>query len=472
MEKKLQALLDLLPEKVVSGNPDKVITDITIDSRTVQPGSLFVALKGVHTDGQRFLGKAARAGAAAALVEDVPADAPADLTFIRVPDVRKAMETVTPFFYDYPGKTMRMIGVTGTNGKTTSTNIIRRVLMQAGYKCGLIGTINVLIGDEALTSHNTTPDVADLQKFLYRMKEAGCQYVVMEVSSHALALNRVAGIEYDTAMLTNITEDHLNRHGTMEVYTEMKMRMFARQTPEDFAVFNADDPGLRGLSRQVRSRVLKFSRKKEVREGAFVRDGEIVLRLNGEERTVCRTEEVRIPGPHNLENALGAVCCAGIMEVPVPVIRHTLKTFRGVEHRIESVRVLDGVEYFNDSKGTNVDSTLKAIETMTRPTVLILGGYDKHVSFDPLSREIMERKDIIRETVLIGETAGQIEESLLRAGYDHIQHAETLREAVVLCRQTAEEGWNVLLSPACASFDMFKDYEERGRIFKKIVAEL
>ena len=190
------------------------------------------------------------------------------------------------------------------------------------------------------------------------------------------------------------------------------------------------------------------------------------------ERTVCRTEEVRIPGPHNLENALGAVCCAGIMEVPVPVIRHTLKTFRGVEHRIESVRVLDGVEYFNDSKGTNVDSTLKAIETMTRPTVLILGGYDKHVSFDPLSREIQERKDIIRETVLIGETAGQIEESLLRAGYDHIQHAETLREAVVLCRQTAEEGWNVLLSPACASFDMFKDYEERGRIFKKIVAEL
>jgi UDP-N-acetylmuramoylalanine--D-glutamate ligase len=258
----------------------------------------------------------------------------------------------------------------------------------------------------------------------------------------------------------------------MQVYTEMKMRMFARQTAEDFAVFNADDPALQKLCRQVRSRVLKFSRKREVREGAFVRDGEIVFRMNGEERTVCRTEEVRIPGPHNLENALGAVCCAAVMDVPLPVIRHSLRTFKGVEHRIESVRVLDGVEYFNDSKGTNVDSTLKAVETMTRPTVLILGGYDKKVSFDPLSREIQERRDTIRETVLIGETAPQIEESLLKAGYDHILHAETMRDAVLLCRQVAEEGWNVLLSPACASFDMFKDYEERGRVFKKIVQEL
>ncbi len=344
-----------------------------------------------------------------------------------------------------------LVAVTGTNGKTTTVSLLGEIFKNAGKVTHVVGNIGYPYSLAAMISRPEDVFVCEVSSFQMETADTFHPHV---------------------ALLTNITEDHLNRHGTMEVYTEMKMRMFARQTPEDFAVFNADDPGLRGLWRQVRSRVLKFSRKKEVREGAFVRDGEIVLRLNGEERTVCRTEEVRIPGPHNLENALGAVCCAGIMEVPVPVIRHTLKTFRGVEHRIESVRVLDGVEYFNDSKGTNVDSTLKAIETMTRPTVLILGGYDKHVSFDPLSREIMERKDIIRETVLIGETAGQIEESLLRAGYDHIQHAETLREAVVLCRQTAEEGWNVLLSPACASFDMFKDYEERGRIFKKIVAEL
>ena len=154
------------------------------------------------------------------------------------------------------------------------------------------------------------------------------------------------------------------------------------------------------------------------------------------------------------------------------MIRHSLRTFPGVEHRIESVRILDGVEYFNDSKGTNVDSTLKAVETMTRPTVLILGGYDKKVSFDALSREIMEKRDIIRETVLIGETAGKIEESLRAAGYQQILRADSLRDAVMTCRQIAEDGWNVLLSPACASFDMFKDYEERGRVFKRIVREL
>ena len=246
MQKNLQTLLNLLPEKIVLGDPDRVITDLTIDSRTVQPGSLFVALKGVHVDGHRFLGKAAEAGAAAALVEEVPDDAPAGLTLVRVADARVAMEVIAPFFYDYPGKSLRMIGVTGTNGKTTSTNIIRRVLLAAGHPCGLIGTINVMIGDEPIPSHNTTPDTVDLQKFLYRMKEAGCEYVVMEVSSHALALNRVAGIEYDTALLTNITEDHLDFHKTMEAYRDAKSLLFehlgdgAKQGK--CAVFNADDP--------------------------------------------------------------------------------------------------------------------------------------------------------------------------------------------------------------------------------------
>lgn len=344
-----------------------------------------------------------------------------------------------------------LVAVTGTNGKTTTVSLLGEIFRNAGKVTHVVGNIGYPYSLAAMVSKRE--DV-----------------VICEVSS--FQMETADTFHPHVGLLTNLTEDHLNRHGTMQVYTEMKMRMFARQTADDFAVFNADDPALRVLARQVRSRVLKFSRKRELREGAFVRDGNIILRLNGEEKTVCRTEEVRIPGPHNLENALGAVCCAAVMDVPVPVIRHSLRTFKGVEHRIESVRVLDGVEYFNDSKGTNVDSTLKAVETMTRPTVLILGGYDKKVSFDPLSREIQEKRDIIRETVLIGETAPQIEESLLRNGYDHILHAATMREAVLICRQVAGEGWNVLLSPACASFDMFKDYEERGRIFKNIVNEL
>jgi UDP-N-acetylmuramoylalanine--D-glutamate ligase len=172
-----------------------------------------------------------------------------------------------------------------------------------------------------------------------------------------------------------------------------------------------------------------------------------------------------------LENALGAVCVAAAMNVPAPVIRHSLKTFRGVEHRIESVRELDGIEYINDSKGTNPDSTIKAVQTMSQPTVIILGGYDKHASFDALSREIVN-SPMIRQAVLIGETAGLIRHSLERVGFSAIAEAGSLKEAVEVSRKLARKGWCVLLSPACASFDMFRDYEERGRVFKEIVQAL
>ncbi len=344
-----------------------------------------------------------------------------------------------------------LVAVSGTNGKTTTVSLLGEIFRNAGKVTHVVGNIGYPYSLAAMVSKKE--DV-----------------VVCEVSS--FQMETADTFHPHAALLTNITEDHLNRHGTMEVYTSLKMRMFQHQTGEDYAVFNADDPNLQGLCKQVKSHVLKFSRKKEVREGAFVRDGTIYVSLRGEERAVCATEEVRIPGPHNLENALGAVCIAAAMNIPIPVIRHSLKTFRGVEHRIESVRELDGVQYFNDSKGTNVDSTIKAVDTMTRPTVIILGGYDKHTSFDPLSEEIQRRKEIIREAVLIGDTAAQIEASLRTNGFDHISHAETLQEAVEKSRELAEPGWNVLLSPACASFDMFKDYEERGRIFKKIVNNL
>ena len=341
-----------------------------------------------------------------------------------------------------------LVAVSGTNGKTTTVSLLGDIFANSGRVTHVVGNIGYPFSLAALVSHPEDVMVCEVSSFQMETADTFHPHV---------------------ALLTNITEDHLNRHGTMEVYTEMKMRLFSQQQSGDWAVFNADDPALQGLSRQVRSHVLKFSRKKTVREGAFVRDGNIVLRMGGEEKTICAASEVRIPGPHNLENALGAVCCAAAMGVPAPVIRHSLRTFQGVEHRIESVRVLDDVEYINDSKGTNVDSTLKAVETMEKPTVIILGGYDKHTSFDPLSRRMMERKEIIREAVLIGETGPQISESLHRAGFEHIHWAQSLREAVEKSRALAQPGWNVLLSPACASFDMFKDYEERGRVFKEIV---
>lgn len=340
-----------------------------------------------------------------------------------------------------------LVAVSGTNGKTTTVSLLGEIFANSGKVTHVVGNIGYPFSLAALVSKKEDMIICEVSSFQMETADTFHPHV---------------------ALLTNITEDHLNRHGTMEVYTALKMRMFSNQTAEDYAVFNADDPGLNGLSKQVRSKVLKFSRKREVREGAFVRDDHIIIRIGGSERKVCRTDEVYIPGPHNLENALGAVCVAAALKVPVPVIRHSLKTFQGVEHRIEKVRELDGITYINDSKGTNTDSTIKAVQTMTNPTVIILGGFDKHTSFDPLSREIRE-SGMIRKAVLIGETADLIRTSLERAGFTETEYAGSLGEAVEKARASAQSGWNVLLSPACASFDMFKDYEERGRVFKEIV---
>ena len=343
-----------------------------------------------------------------------------------------------------------LVAVTGTNGKTTTVSLLGDIFAQSGKVTHVVGNIGYPFSLASLISR--PEDV-----------------VVCEVSS--FQMETADTFHPHVALLTNITEDHLNRHGTMEVYTAMKMRMFRNQTEADWAVFNADDPLSEGLSRQVKSQVLEFSRKKEVANGAFVRDGEIWYAHKGSERRICRADEIYIPGPHNLENALGAVCAAMAMNVPAPVIRHSLRTFRGVEHRIEKVRERDGVTYINDSKGTNVDSTIKAVQTMGQPTVIILGGYDKHTSFDPLSREMMNNP-MIRHAVLIGETAPLIRNSLQRAGFTQMTDADSMRDAVEKSAAIAGQGWNVLLSPACASFDMFKDYEERGRVFKQIVKSL
>ena len=293
--------------------------------------------------------------------------------------------------------------------------------------------------------------------------------LVAEVSSFQLETTDT--FHPRVAAVLNITEDHLNRHYTMENYAAVKRRIFARQNETDTAVLNYDDPACRAMAEGLRARVAWFSRTQEVPQGAFVREDKITIRWDGAEKAVCRTDEVYIPGPHNLENALAAAMMACASGVPTAVIRHALRTFKGVEHRIELVRELDGVKWYNDSKGTNVDSTIKAVQTMRAPTVLVLGGSDKHVSFDALAREIIASGQI-KCVVLCGATAPQIESALLAAGYTAIEHAEKYPEMVALCRRLAVPGGNVLLSPACASFDQFSDYEQRGRIFKQLVNEL
>ncbi|GHU68210.1 UDP-N-acetylmuramoylalanine--D-glutamate ligase [Clostridia bacterium] len=343
------------------------------------------------------------------------------------------------------------LAITGTNGKTTTTTLLGEMLRNAGKTAHVVGNIGNPISGAAVEGRT------------------GDTYVI-EVSSFQME----SAVEFhpQVGALLNITPDHLNRHGDMETYISLKRHMFENMTATDTAVVNADDPlavkALDGLP----MRLLKFSRKGEVDQGAFVKDGEVILRTGDTERALCETSEIKIPGGHNLENAMAAVCMASVIGLPAPVIRHTLRTFAGVEHRIETIRVLDGVTYINDSKGTNVDSTLAAVAAMSKPTVVILGGYDKHVSFDELARAMVD-SEWIRKAVLIGDVAAQIRQALEKAGFDGIVDAGyDFEKAIAQSRQLAQSGWNVLLSPACASFDMFHDYEHRGHEFRRIVEAL
>lgn len=344
-----------------------------------------------------------------------------------------------------------LVAITGTNGKTTTTTLVGEFFRAAGRTTHVVGNIGYPITATAGISTDADVTVAEVSSYQ-------CE-TIREFHPHVGAV-------------LNITEDHLARHGTMACYMEMKRRIFSRQTQTDIAVFNADDEDCRRMAQGLCARIAWFSRTQAVDFGACVEDGNVVLHLDGEKKTVCACDEIRIPGPHNLENALAAVAIAGVCGVPTETMREVLHTFSGVEHRIETVRTLDGVTWINDSKGTNVDSTLKAIDTMTRPTVLILGGSDKKTNFDPLAQAIVQSGMIVH-CVLIGDTAQQLREALDRVGYtDYEMASYDFDSCLAACRRAAVAGGNVLLSPACASFDMFVDYEDRGRVFKQKVMAL
>lgn len=381
MQKLLEEIVAVLPEVQVVGDCDKIIKDITADSREVREGSLFICLKGAHVDGHKYLEQAAASGAGAALVEDVPEVCPDGLTLLKVDDTRLGMEVIAPFFYDYPGKTMRMIGVTGTNGKTTTTNIVRAILRKAGFKVGLIGTINIMIEDEAIVAHNTTPDVVDLQRALYRMKEAGCEYVVMEVSSHALALNRVAGCEYDTAALTNITQDHLDFHKTLENYRDAKGLLFEHlhegKKENKTAVFNMDDASSPILCDRTKTRILTYGEgrnnniyplffkveAKQMRLQLHTPVGEMDLLL-------------KITGEFNVYNVMAAVAISLAEQIDKKTIVDVLNGFDGVPGRFQLVEAGQPytviVDYAHTPDG--LENVLKTARSITEGKLWVVFG--------------------------------------------------------------------------------------------------
>jgi len=340
-----------------------------------------------------------------------------------------------------------LIAITGTNGKTTTTTLTGELLKSQVRSTLVAGNIGTPLSEHALDFPADGLVVAEVSSF--------------QLESTEIFRPRVAAV-------LNITPDHLDRHGTLARYAEAKARIFANQTPADCAVLNADDPLAAALAGRAPGRVLWFSRRGPLEHGVFVRDGWIVAKLNGHVEPICPVVEIALRGQHNVENALAAAACALWTGMAPEAIRRGIAAFRGVEHRIERVWDDRGVVFYNDSKGTNVASTIKALESFTEPIVLIAGGKGKGQDFGPLAEAARGR---IRHAVLIGEDRGKIRGSLAAAGVG-IEDASTMEEAVRLARSAARVGDVVLLSPACASFDMFQNFEHRGRVFKAAVRAL
>jgi UDP-N-acetylmuramoylalanine--D-glutamate ligase len=340
-----------------------------------------------------------------------------------------------------------VLAITGTNGKTTTTALTGEILRGQLRPVLVGGNIGTPLSERALD-----------------FPAAGI--VVAETSSFQLEATQT--FRPRVATVLNLAPDHLDRHGTYARYVEAKRRIFANQTEADCAVLNADDPDTVGLAGHTRARVLWFSRQRPLDHGVFVRDGWVVATLNGHAEPVAPVAEITLRGAHNVENVLAATAMALWTGMEPATIRKGIAMFRGVAHRIERVHDARGVTFYNDSKGTNVASTIKALESFPEPVILIAGGKGKGQDFAPLAAAARGR---VRNAVLIGADRDQIRRALHGAGVA-TEYAESMEEAVRLASRRARIGDVVLLSPACASFDMFQNYEHRGEVFKDAVRRL
>jgi len=339
------------------------------------------------------------------------------------------------------------IAITGTNGKTTTTALTGALLGEQHRPVLVAGNIGTPLAAHALTF---PPD----------------GIVVCELSS--FQLETTDAFQPRVAVVLNVTPDHLDRHHTFEAYVNAKARIFGNQTAADCAVLNADDAPTRALAERTRADVLWFSRKTALAHGVFVRDGWIVAKLNGHVETICPLSDIFLRGQHNVENVLAATACALWTGLAPDAIRRGIARFRGVPHRIEFVRDLHGVHYYNDSKGTNVASTVKALESFSESIVLIAGGVGKGQDFGPLAEAAKGR---VRQVVLLGQDAAKIAAALEPTGIP-LRSAVSIEAALHAARDAAEPGDVVLLSPACASFDMFDNFEHRGDVFRGLVQGL
>ena len=340
------------------------------------------------------------------------------------------------------------VGITGTNGKTTTTSLVGEIFKEAKRDTYIVGNIgNPVIDTVGVANENSV--------------------LVTELSS--FQLESIATFKPHVSAILNFTEDHLNRHHTMEAYMEAKARIFENQDSKDFCVLNYDDEDVGSLSDNVKAKKIFFSRKKSLECGIYLDEAKNIIVNIDEKITLLNKDELSLPGDHNLENCMDAAAIAYVSNIDIDTIREVLKTFAGVEHRQEFVRNLKGVMFVNDSKATNPDSSIKAVQSYNRPIVLIAGGMDKQSSFDEF---LDAAKENVYALVLLGETAQKIKECAQNKGFDNIIVVKDMKEAVNASYQIAKDGDVVLLSPACASWDMYKSFEVRGIDFKDNVNNL
>ena len=342
----------------------------------------------------------------------------------------------------------RVLAITGTNGKTTTTALLGKIMKDAEDSVFVVGNIGTPYTSKALEMKDNTTTVAEISSF---------QLETIEEFAPAVSA------------ILNITEDHLNRHHTMEEYIRVKELIIKNQTADNYCVLNYEDPVLREFGKNIVPKVVYFSSERVLEQGIYLDGDQIILKTEKEEIPVVRTGDLKLLGKHNFENVMAAVAMAYYAGVSIDSIRRSICEFTAVEHRIEYVTEKNGVAYYNDSKGTNPDAAIKGIQAMNRPTLLIGGGYDKGSSYDEWLNAFDGK---VRYLVLIGQTRDKIREAAERLGVCPCILCENLEEAVKICAEKAEPGDAVLLSPACASWGQFDNYEQRGDMFKEYVRNL
>lgn len=341
-----------------------------------------------------------------------------------------------------------VLAITGTNGKTTTTALLGKIMKDARESVFIVGNIGTPYTSRSLEMQEHTVTVAEISSFQLETTEKFAPKV---------------------SAILNITEDHLDRHHTMEEYIRVKELMVKNQGSDNVCVLNYEDEILREFGRNIVPKTVYFSSARKLEEGIYLDGDEIILKTPEEEFSVVKTGDLKILGVHNYENVMAAAAMAYYAGVPLESIRRSICEFTAVEHRIEYVTEKNGVVYYNDSKGTNPDAAIKAIQAMNRPTLLIGGGYDKGSCYDEWIQAFDGK---VRYLVLIGQTKEKIKEAAERAGFYEVILCEDLKEAVAVCAKNAQPGDAVLLSPACASWGQFDNYEQRGDFFKKYVKDL